>query len=212
MPAKKKHTKKKTGATRNAAKSTSKLSWIISGVLLCSFIAFLLYLDKIPTDNKKSSVVNEPQASQQGKTQKIKPVKHQFDFYTVLPDREIEIIEVEDNRLGRVAAAKTARQKTIEKKPVTKTPVTKNKLPLTPGSISLYQLQVGAFKELSKADAMKARLAFLGVESNIQFIQINGQKLYRVRVGPSTDSNKINRIKNQLKAQNINTFIQKLSG
>ena len=59
---------------------------------------------------------------------------------------------------------------------------------------------------------MKARLAFLGVESNIQLIQNNGQKMYRVRVGPSTDSHKIDQIKNQLKAKNINTFVQKISG
>ena len=74
----------------------------------------------------------------------------------------------------------------------------------------LYQLQVGAFSDWSKADAMKGRLALLGVEPNIQVFQVKGKKMYRVRIGPTTDMQRIERIKKQLKAQNIYTFIQKI--
>ena len=206
MPAKKKRSKKKTGATRNPEQSSSKLSLIVIGILVISFVGFLAYLDKIPTDDKKQSVSNNKQSSpQKNETKQAKPAKHQFDFYTVLPDREVKVNEIEEERPQKNTppkfqpqTGKSART-LIEKKP-------------EPKNAALYQLQVGAFKELSKADAMKARLAFLGVESNIQVIQSNGQKMYRVRVGPSTDSQKINQIKNQLKAKNINTFVQKLSG
>ena len=203
MPAKKKRSKKKTGATRNTEQSFSKLSLIVIGLLVGSFIAFLVYLDKIPTDGETQSVSNKQQnkqsSAQKNESKKSKPVKHQFDFYTVLPDREVEVIDIDDKKPAR---------KTIPKPE----PYSAPKSQAAPQSSGLYQLQVGAFKELSKADAMKARLAFLGVESNIQVIQNNGQKMYRVRVGPSTDSRKIEQIKQQLKAQNISTFVQKLSG
>jgi len=111
-----------------------------------------------------------------------------------------------------VSQANTQPKQVIQ--PVAPKPVVpKKEAPrLEPGAVALYQLQVGAFSELSKAEAMKARLAFLGVQSNIQVIQNKGKKMYRVRVGPSTDSKKINQIKSQLKAQNINTFVQKIRG
>lgn len=198
MPVKKKRSKKKTGATRNPERATSKLALAVVVLLIGAFVAFLLYLDEIPTDGK----VNQPVNTQRTETKKPGPPKHQFDFYTVLPDRKVEIIDVEEQETQR----KLTSPSQVDQQPKA---VEKKSVPQTSG---LYQLQVGAFKELSKADAMKARLAFLGVESNIQVIQRNGQKMYRVRVGPSTDSQKINRIKNQLKAQNIKTFVQKLSG
>jgi len=206
MAAKKKRSKKKTGATRNVEQSSSNWSWIVMGLLVGLFVAFLVYLDKIPTNGglqnstsgqgkSKSSTQKDSRTS---KEKKAKPPEHQFDFYTVLPDREVEIIELDDEPETKIIAPikdSTTTQKASSEQ-----------------STALYQLQVGAFKELSKADAMKARLAFLGVESNIQVIRANDQKMYRVRVGPSTDSQKINQIRKQLKAKNINTFMQKLKG
>ncbi len=207
MPAKKKRSKRKTGATRNSEQNFSTLSMLVIGVLVSAFVGFLVYLDKIPTDAKKSASTDVQASSKKSKQQK--PPKHEFDFYTVLPDREVEIIEVEQRKPVKKVSPVQQKPPSITQKNPEKKPIAQAR-PLQ--STSLYQLQVGAFKELSKADAMKARLAFLGVESNIQVIQNNGQKLYRVRVGPSTDNKKMQRIKSQLKAKNINTFMQKLSG
>ena len=204
MPAKKRRSKKKSGATRNPEQSASKLSLIVIGLLAGAFAAFLLYLDKIPTDADKQPASSKQQSSaQKNETEKAKPPKHQFDFYTVLPDREVKVIDIDEKQPQRKAVAKPQPKDSVK---------ISTDQRQDPKTVSLYQLQVGAFKELSKADAMKARLALLGVESNIQVIQSNGQKIYRVRVGPSTDSQKINRIKNELKAKNINTFVKKLSG
>ena len=205
MPAKKTRSKKKTGATRNQEQSSSTLSVIVISILVASFVGFLIYLDKIPTEEEQATSIDKVTTTQKKDSNKSSPPKHQFDFYTVLPDREVKVVDVEDNRIQH--NTKNQPQKTTVKKVETK-PKPKSKIDRN----YLYQLQVGAFKELSKADAMKARLAFLGVESNIQLIQNNGQKMYRVRVGPSTDSHKIDQIKNQLKAKNINTFVQKISG
>lgn len=206
MPARKKRSRKKTGATRNTEQSFSTLSMIVIGLLVGGFVGFLVYLDKIPTKAKEQSVLNKElnkQSSSQNNKKKQAP-KHEFDFYTVLPDRKVEAIEVEDRKPVR----KTITQTQKKSQPVVDKAIVKK--PVVQANI-LYQLQVGAFFELSKADAMKARLAFLGIESNIQVIQNNGKKMYRVRVGPSTDSQKINRIKSQLKTHNINTFVQKIS-
>ncbi len=207
MPAKKKRSRKKTGATRNTEQSSSKLSVIVIVVLLAAFAGFLMYLDKIPTEGKPQQVSQPGKKTPASDDKKNTPPKHQFDFYTVLPDREVEVTEV-NTAPARPAAVKAPSQKKT-KPPVESKPSVESKAAL---SNMLYQLQVGAFSELAKADAMKANLALLGVVSNIQVIQSNGKKMYRVRVGPSTDIRKIEQIKKQLKAQNINTFMQKLSG
>ena len=219
MPAKKSRSRKKSGATRKSEEKSSGLSWMVMGLLVGLFVVFLVYLDKIPNkDSGQTTSSNQEKSkpsSKQNGAKKSSPPKHQFDFYTVLPDRKVEIVDENDNRAAKktISSKESKASNSQQIKNQLSEEQRKNKEKTASAQPpSLYQLQVGAFKELSKADAMKARLAFLGVESNIQVMQSNGQKLYRVRVGPSTDSQKIERIKEQLKAQNINTFVQKLNG
>lgn len=207
----KKRSKKKTGATRHPEQSSSSWAWLFMGLIVACFVTFLVYLDNIPTEGEQSisKQSEKKQAIQKKKQQqKSKPKpKHQFDFYTVLPDREVKASTAGNTKREKPPSSKKPKTE-VKSAPRVVQKQSSNK----PGVSALYQLQVGAFKELPKADAMKARLALNGVESNIQVIQSKGQKLYRVRVGPSTDEQHIQDIKKQLKAQNINTFMQKLSG
>ncbi len=211
MAAGKKRARKKSGATRKTEQKNSLFSWALMAVLLAAFVAFLIHLDQLPEQGEATTVKTQPKfdrKSEKKSANKQKNTKeHEFDFYTVLPDREVEVVQPENS----TARNKTVLKNTARPKPspaaTTATRTTQTK-PVF--SNQLYQLQVGAFKELSKADAMKARLALSGVESNIQVVRNNNQTLYRVRVGPSTDQKKMEQIKARLKAQNINTFIQKL--
>jgi cell division protein FtsN len=47
-----------------------------------------------------------------------------------------------------------------------------------------YVLQAGAFRGTDEADAMKLRLALMGMEAQIVTADVNGTTLHRVRVGP----------------------------
>ncbi len=49
-----------------------------------------------------------------------------------------------------------------------------------------YWLQLGAFRREADADALKARLALMGVESSILVSHRDGRRWHRVRVGPFT--------------------------
>jgi len=211
MAARKKQANKKTGATRNSEPGSSTLKRLIIVSLVVLFAAFLMYLDNMPVSDKQ---VGSSKKQAVKKVVEQKKEKYQFDFYTELSDREVETYKIEEEPV----AIKKVAKKTVEKSTSKKTPpiakqVISKETPIVksvPQSNMLYQLQVGAFSDWSKADAMKGRLALLGVEPNIQVFHVNGQKMYRVRIGPTTDSKKIERIKVQLKAQNINTFIQKI--
>jgi cell division protein FtsN len=47
-----------------------------------------------------------------------------------------------------------------------------------------FLLQAGAFRSSDDADGMKARLALLGFEARVVPADVNGQPMYRVRIGP----------------------------
>ncbi|MDX1669047.1 MAG: SPOR domain-containing protein, partial [Limnobacter sp.] len=53
----------------------------------------------------------------------------------------------------------------------------------------LYFLQVGSFRNREDAEQLRARLAFVGIESEIAVGQVNDAVVNRVRVGPFTSAN-----------------------
>lgn len=75
---------------------------------------------------------------------------------------------------------------------------------------SRYLLQAGAFKTPDDADAMRARLALLGLDARIFPIEQGGATLYRVRVGPYGSIEDINRIRKVLAENNIDAQIVRL--
>src|SRR5690606_13989481 len=47
-----------------------------------------------------------------------------------------------------------------------------------------YILQAGAFGSASDAEAVKARIALLGLSARVEAAEIQGRTVYRVRMGP----------------------------
>jgi cell division protein FtsN len=61
-----------------------------------------------------------------------------------------------------------------------------------------YMLQAGAFRASPDAEGMKARLALLGLEARVIPAEINGQPMYRVRIGPFAQQEEANRARQRL--------------
>jgi cell division protein FtsN len=108
-----------------------------------------------------------------------------FDFYDILPQYEVVVPEVE------TAAGPTARAKPVDE----------------PGS---YVLQAGSFGAAADAEKLKASLALLGIESRVQKVAIDDDVYHRVRIGPITDLDKLNRIRRQLHDAHINAMLMKV--
>jgi cell division protein FtsN len=69
---------------------------------------------------------------------------------------------------------------------------------------TLYYLQAGAFQNADDADNLKAQLALLGVEAEIQTTEIAGKGVFhRVRVGPLSAMDKVNSTRSLLAQNNI---------
>ena len=118
-------------------------------------------------------VAQEPEEA----TEAPKPT---YDFYTVLPEKEVEL-PGETAAPGSTAPASTA--------PTTAPAATAGTTPpsAAPAAPSGLQLQAGAFGNAGDAEALRARLALVGQMARIETVQANGRTLHRVRLGPYAD-------------------------
>jgi len=73
-----------------------------------------------------------------------------------------------------------------------------------------YLLQAGAFRTADDADAMRARLALLGLDARVSPTDQSGTTLYRVRLGPYGQIDDINRIRKSLAENGIDSQVVKL--
>lgn len=72
-----------------------------------------------------------------------------------------------------------------------------------PGDIRSYYLQVGAFRVLEDAEALRARLLLLGLPVEIQRAEVNGLQVNRVRSGPFSKLDEMNRARTRLSEEKI---------
>ena len=106
--------------------------------------------------------------------------KPRFDFYKILPGEE-------GDKQGKDA------QK-----------------PSTPAAKEAFFLQAGAFQNAPDADHLKARLALLGIEASIETSAVPDKGVWhRVRIGPYTSVEELNRTRDTLKQNGVQTTLIK---
>jgi len=116
--------------------------------------------------------------------------KPRFEFYNVLTDKP-------DGKT--TAPAKPAEKpKTVEKaKPADSKPT---------AAFTPQILQVGSFTSAEDAEKLKARLAFIGAEAQVQTASVPDKGVrYRVRLGPYKNEEEMNRARSFLKQNNIDS-------
>lgn len=151
--------------------------------------------DPIVADNGSTTAATEPTEKPQD-----------YDFYTLLPGDETALSDSElaerarAEEAARQQAADAAEQKPA--KPDTATPpaidapattppvavdtpvAPKPVATAEPRSDGRYLLQAGAFAASGDAEALKAKIAFLGLSARVESAQIQDKTVYRVRMGP----------------------------
>lgn len=118
----------------------------------------------------------------------------QFDFYTVLPEKEVVIPNAELSAMAKAEQQKTAAANNAS------APAPTNAAASSQGG---YVLQVGAFPNASDADAMKAKLALQGFTANVQSVTLDGKVWNRVRIGPFASATQLQDVQKQLSAAGI---------
>ena len=117
------------------------------------------------------------------------PAAPRFEFYTMLPEKEIAIPDTD--------LVEISKQVPVEKKTI--------------AAGTRYLLQVGSFRKLPDADRLKAQLAFLGLETTIQTVSIDGAETWhRVRVGPYSKIERLTSVRSRLKQNGHESMVLKL--
>jgi cell division protein FtsN len=125
--------------------------------------------------------------------------KPRFDFYTILPEREVKIPEWEATPPPEPISPSES------KRPPGAVP------PSDPEASGSYMIQVGSFQRYQDADRVKARLALAGVSAGIQRVVINdGDVWHRVRVGPFNDLKSLQGTRQRLTEGRFNYMLVKV--
>jgi cell division protein FtsN len=134
------------------------------------------------------------------------PKPTQYDFYTLLPGEEVAMSDAE---LAATAREEAARKASAQSRPATPAQVaapataanaTTTPAPATPvaSNDTPYILQAGAFGASGDAEAVKAKIALLGLSARVESAQINDKTVYRVRMGPYGTASELAEAKRKL--------------
>ncbi len=196
---------------RQPPKSMGLWRWMLITALIISFVVFLVYLSNIGSNKPLPQVAGQTTAQQElqkqpealkkpasgpadtdasmqeKKPEPATPVLPQFDFYTILPEKEVIVPDYEINtrvREERVGQAKTAS----------------------------YILQAGSFKEFKDADALRAKLALMGIESKVEKAKVNTVVWNRVKMGPYSQMSSVSTIRSRLRENGIDVLVIEVGG
>ena len=113
------------------------------------------------------------------------PKGTQYDFYTLLPADEVAMSDAELAAASRAEAARNEDAADLAE-PDEPEPAAPAPAPATADmdGDTAYILQAGAFGSASDAEAVKARIALLGLSARVEAAEIQGRTVYRVRMGP----------------------------
>ena len=167
-------------------------------------------------------------------TSESAPKKPQYDFYSVLSEKEVRIPDAvisaqarAEEQQKQLAAQQQAQQTAAQPQANTEqapspspanapaavsqnivaAPASAVPPPSTTGSG--YLLQVGAFPNAADAETLKAKMALQGFIANVQSVSINGQTYHRVRLGPFHSATELESTKQRLASAGINAIALK---
>jgi cell division protein FtsN len=132
------------------------------------------------TDKKKSHA-NEPADSEPGDSSAEEPAKS-YDFYDMLPKFEVVVPEKDKDVRPDI-------------KPV---PETRS---------GTYVLQAGSYKNFADADRVRAKLALQGVESKVQKVSVDNDTWHRIRIGPISKLDELNRLRQILRKADVDVLV-----
>ena len=106
-----------------------------------------------------------------------------YDFYEMLPNFEVVVPEKDkDVKRDLPAAAKVER----------------------PG---VYVLQAGSYRNESDADRVRQQLSMQGIDAKVQRVSVDADVWHRVRIGPITNLDQLNKVRKQLQAADVDALV-----
>ncbi|RDS81327.1 SPOR domain-containing protein [Dyella psychrodurans] len=198
-------------AVRNNSGGFPAWAGVVIGILIGALVVVVLMRHSLVPMAPKGPQPNPEATAQPGSDEGLAPAngtttpkKPQYDFYSVLSEKEVRI---PDSEISAQAKAEQQQQLATQQQPAQNAAPTAPQLPPNapravtqnitaapqsavappPAASSAqngYLLQVGAFPSASDAETLKAKLALQGFVANVQSVSVGGQTYHRVRLGP----------------------------
>ena len=168
--------------------------WMLITAIIISFVVFLVYLwstgsKEVNAQQTSQTIPNKPgmenaATSKEALKPEVKPGPKmpQFDFYTILPEKEVVVPEYEIKTRARDERVGKAKE-------------------------THYIMQAGSYKTFKEADQLRSKLASMGIESKVQKAKVGSVNWYRVKMGPYTQTGSINTIRARLRQNGIDVII-----
>lgn len=138
----------------------------------------------------------------------------QFDFYTILPEKEVLVPE--QDIITRVREEKNAQQQiTTVKMPIdsTITDVVEEPQTTSPVKSSVsYMMQAGSYKNSVDAEKMRSNLEAMGIEARIEKAKVGETIYHRIKMGPYAQMSSVSNIRTRLKQSGIDVIVTETSG
>jgi cell division protein FtsN len=129
--------------------------------------------------NKKKLRTNDaPEAADPGGEDAGKT----YDFYDMLPKFEVVVPEKDKNVRPDIKMVPETRRGT-------------------------YVLQAGSYRNQPDAERSRAKLALQGIESKVQRVSVDQDTWYRVRVGPISNLDELNRLRQILHKAEVDVLV-----
>lgn len=161
---------------------------LIIGLALGLGVAAVIYLKDHRLDApaasagkplKKKSRANEPpEAADAVGEEPTKP----YDFYDQLPKFEVVVPEKDKEVRPDIKSVPETRRGT-------------------------YVLQAGSYKNFADADRVRAKLALQGIESNVQKVSVDNDTWHRIRIGPISKLDELNRLRQILRKADVDVLV-----
>ncbi|MCX7067060.1 MAG: SPOR domain-containing protein [Methylococcales bacterium] len=169
-------------------RNLSVWKWMLITAFSISAVVLVVYVSSVKVKNSNPKAVAQvPSMTTPVEAEIINPKEPevkapQFDFYTILPEKEVVVPEYEiktRTREERVGQAKATQ----------------------------YMMQAGSYNGSKEAEQMRAKLAAMGIEANIQKAKVENTIRYRVKLGPFAQIASVNTINARLKQNGIDVIV-----
>jgi cell division protein FtsN len=181
-------------ARRKPAGGFSGWVGVLCGLGLGLAVAGIVYLKDRHSDSptvqsakagkKKShgargAEVSDAEAADSGAPEE--PAKS-YDFYSMLPKFEVVVPEKDKDVKPDIRGVPETRRGT-------------------------YVLQAGSYKNFADADRVRAQLALQGVESKVQKVSVDNDTWHRIRIGPISKLDELNRLRTLLRKADVDVLV-----
>jgi cell division protein FtsN len=173
-------------------KATGFSGWmgVLCGLALGLAVAGIVYIKDHRPDaplvrtakaDKKRFHGNEPPDAEAGDSSAEEPAKS-YDFYDRLPKFEVVVPEKDKDIRPDIKSVPETRRGT-------------------------YVLQAGSYKNFADADRIRAQLALQGVESKVQKVSVDNDTWHRIRIGPISKLDELNRLRQILRKADVDVLV-----